>query len=49
MNVPMNYVEPPDCPEGMTLLEYRRKLHPAAPPRRRSLMRLLRRRACSRR
>jgi hypothetical protein len=42
MNVPMNYVEPPDCPEGMTLREYRRKRHPSRPSRRRSLMARLR-------
>jgi hypothetical protein len=44
MNVPMNYVEPPDCPEGMTLREYRRRRHPSRPSRRRSLMDRLRRR-----
>jgi hypothetical protein len=44
MNVPMNYVEPPDCPEGMTLREYRRRRRPSRPSRRRSLMDRLRRR-----
>src|SRR3954447_23404031 len=42
MNVPMNYVEPPDCPEGMTLREYRRKRRPTRPSRRRVLMARLR-------
>lgn len=34
MNVtlPLSYVDPPDCPEGMTLDEYRRQQ--ARPPRR---------------
>ncbi|MGI8580190.1 MAG: hypothetical protein ACR2K9_06560 [Solirubrobacteraceae bacterium] len=42
MNVPMNYVDPPDVPEGMTLEAYRRgRLRPA--PRRSLLTRLLRR------
>jgi hypothetical protein len=45
MNVPMNYVEPPDCPEGMTLREYRRRRRPVRPSRRRTLMARLRRRA----
>ena len=45
MNAPMNYVDPPDCPEGMTLKEYRRLRHPAEPPsRRRALWQRLRRR-----
>jgi hypothetical protein len=45
MNPPMNYVDPPDCPEGMTLKEYRRLRHPAEPPsRRRALWQRLRRR-----
>ena len=44
VNVPMNYVEPPDCPEGMTLREYRRRRRPSRPSRRRSLMNRLRRR-----
>ena len=45
MNVPMNYVDPPDCPEGMTLREYRRIRRPAEPlSRRRALWQRLRRR-----
>ena len=45
MNVPMNYVDPPDCPEGMTLREYRRIRRPAEPrpSRRVRFMRLFRR------
>ncbi len=34
MNAPLNYVDPPDCPEGMTLKEYRRLRHPVEPPSR---------------
>jgi hypothetical protein len=42
MNVPMNYVDPPDVPEGMTLEDYRRgRSRPAR--RRRRLGRLRRR------
>jgi hypothetical protein len=34
MTCPMNYVDPPDVPEGMTLAEYRRdRTRTAAPPR----------------
>ena len=45
MNAPLNYVDPPDCPEGMTLKEYRRLRHPVEPPsRRRSFWQRLRRR-----
>lgn len=43
---PMNYVEPPDVPEGMTLREYRAACarHPVgAIPRAGALRRLLRR------
>jgi hypothetical protein len=29
----MNYVDPPDVPEGMTLAEYRRQRSVPAPPR----------------
>jgi len=45
MTVPMNYVEPPDVPEGMTLEAYRRA-RPRPAPRRRVLItgRLRRRR-----
>jgi hypothetical protein len=52
MNVPMNYVEPPTVPEGMTLREWNRLrcaavAAAAVPPRRRGLrarLRLLRHR-----
>ncbi len=37
MTVPMNYVEPPDVPEGMTLEAYRRA-RPRPQPRRRVLL-----------
>jgi hypothetical protein len=45
MNVPMNYVDPPDVPEGMTLEAYRRgRVRPVRPARRRGFItRLLRR------
>jgi hypothetical protein len=33
MTCPMNYVDPPDVPEGMTLAEYRRDRIQLAPPR----------------
>lgn len=50
MHVPMNYVEPPDCPEGMTLREYRRQRRPVVRTRRQALMaRLLRRPRLARR
>jgi hypothetical protein len=42
MNVPMNYVDPPDVPEGMTLEAYRRAR--PRPVRRRRRLRDLRRR-----
>jgi hypothetical protein len=42
MNVPFNYAEPPDVPEGMTLEAYRRAR--ARPVRRRRLLGRLRRR-----
>jgi hypothetical protein len=42
MATPMNYVDPPDIPEGMTCREYMRLHHPAR-PRRRSLLSRLRR------
>jgi hypothetical protein len=44
VTVPMNYVEPPDCPEGMTLREYRRLRRPAPRRRRDALAERLRRR-----
>lgn len=49
MACPMNYVEPPDVPEGLTLREYRCLAQPLAPRRRRRLglrrvVRVLRRR-----
>jgi hypothetical protein len=48
MNVPMNYVEPPTVPEGMTLREYRRQ-RPAPRTRRRGLLARRRTRARARR
>jgi hypothetical protein len=45
MTAPMNYVDPPDVPEGMTLAEYRRTRPAGRPSRRRGLARLRRRRA----
>jgi hypothetical protein len=33
MTCPMNYVDPPDVPEGMTLAEYRRERAQPAPPK----------------
>jgi len=45
MTTPMNYVDPPDVPEGMTLAEYRRDRTPLAQPR---ALKRLRRRARAR-
>ena len=39
MTTPMNYVEPPDVPEGMTLAEYRRERSREVEPRWRSRLR----------
>lgn len=44
MNRPVAYVDPPDCPEGMTLREWHRLRHPFVRSRRRRLMDRLRRR-----
>jgi hypothetical protein len=41
VQIPMNYVEPPTVPEGMTLTDYRCARRPRR--RRRSLLALLRR------
>jgi hypothetical protein len=43
ITVPMNYVEPPDVPEGMTLTDYRCSRLPRRRRRRFGLMALLRR------
>jgi hypothetical protein len=42
--IPMNYVEPPTVPEGMTLTDYRcARRPPRRPTRRRGFLALLRR------
>jgi hypothetical protein len=44
VHIPMNYVEPPDVPEGMTLTEHRCLHRPRPkPPRRRGFLAFLRR------
>jgi hypothetical protein len=45
MTCPMNYVDPPDVPEGMTLTEYRRDRTEPTPPK---ALKRLRRRAKAR-
>jgi hypothetical protein len=45
MTCPMNYVDPPDVPEGMTLAEYRRERTEPTPPK---TLKRLRRRAKAR-
>jgi hypothetical protein len=47
MHAPMSYVDPPDVPEGMTLLEYRRRTR--RPIRRPGVLTRLRRRVARRR
>jgi hypothetical protein len=49
MTTPMNYVDPPDVPEGMTLAEYRRRTREGEPPKRRGLRRRARARSAARR
>jgi hypothetical protein len=43
VQIPMNYVEPPDIPEGMTLTEHRCLHRPRPPRRRRGFLAFLRR------